>query len=254
MNLSEINIERFNNALNYTVKNISSIGTYNEKLLHAVLKTYIEPDEDYHEVRIGRFIADIARENEVTEIQTASVYRIRKKLEHLLEYNNVTLVYPVIEKRYIVRINEDTGKIVSERLSSRRGKPIEAFNELYSIKDFLLRDNFFLWFPEIDVSDIRSEIKGRNRRGTKLQCVPRRLTGATYISNKCGYLQLLPNLPDEFTTADIAFIARCNIKTAQCAANVLNSIGIFEKTGMKGKSFVYKLSSNCISSCGESII
>ena len=38
------------------------IGTLSEKTIHAVLKNYYEPNIDYHEVVIGKFVADIYKD------------------------------------------------------------------------------------------------------------------------------------------------------------------------------------------------
>ena len=46
-------------------------GTLKEKTVHAVMKLYYEPDEDYHEVPIEGYIADIYTGERIIEIQTA---------------------------------------------------------------------------------------------------------------------------------------------------------------------------------------
>ena len=35
------------------------IGTLSEKTVHAVLKNYLQPDEDHHEIPIEGYVADI---------------------------------------------------------------------------------------------------------------------------------------------------------------------------------------------------
>ena len=59
----------------------NGIGTLGEKTLHAALKAYYEPDAESHEIKIGRYIADIVGENGIIEIQTQSFDKLRKKLE-----------------------------------------------------------------------------------------------------------------------------------------------------------------------------
>ena len=60
------------------------IGTLGEKTLHAILKHYLEPVTENHEIRIGTFVADIANEDGVIEIQTANFNKLRTKLERFL--------------------------------------------------------------------------------------------------------------------------------------------------------------------------
>ncbi|MBR1563704.1 MAG: hypothetical protein IJ645_10920, partial [Ruminococcus sp.] len=79
----------------------NGIGTLGEKTLHAVLKTYFEPDPDSQEIRVGSFVADICCENGIIEIQTRQFYRLVKKLEAFLEYADVTVVYPLCPVKYV---------------------------------------------------------------------------------------------------------------------------------------------------------
>ena len=71
------------------------IGTLGERSLHAVLKRFLQPDENRHEVRVGRYVADIFDENGVTEIQTRQFYKMKRKLAAFLPEHAVTVVYPV---------------------------------------------------------------------------------------------------------------------------------------------------------------
>ena len=50
----------------------NGIGTLGEKTLHAALKAYYEPDAESHEIKIGRYIADIVGENGIIEISPSS--------------------------------------------------------------------------------------------------------------------------------------------------------------------------------------
>lgn len=60
-------------------KQRQTIGTLREKTLHAVLKQYYEPFSAMHEVKIGKYIADIINEDGVLEIQTGSFTSLQKK-------------------------------------------------------------------------------------------------------------------------------------------------------------------------------
>ena len=68
------------------------IGTLGEKTLHAVVKNYVEPDEDYHEVPLEGYVADVYRDGHVFEIQTANFNTMRGKLETFLPLYQVTIV------------------------------------------------------------------------------------------------------------------------------------------------------------------
>jgi len=57
-----------------------SVGTQNEKLIHAVLKNYYVPFSDSQEIRIGKYFADAVSDEGIFEIQTRKLYALRGKL------------------------------------------------------------------------------------------------------------------------------------------------------------------------------
>lgn len=59
-------------------------GTLQEKTVHAVMKLYYEPNEDYHEVPIEGYIADIYTGEQIIEIQNGNFNRLRDKLQVFL--------------------------------------------------------------------------------------------------------------------------------------------------------------------------
>ena len=51
-----MNKEQFESAKNKIIgikRNRNGIGTLSEKTVHAILKNYYEPDEDYHEIPVN---------------------------------------------------------------------------------------------------------------------------------------------------------------------------------------------------------
>ena len=67
--------ERFHNALISVTsdRDRPTIGTISEKTVHAVIKNYIEPNEDKQEIPIGSNVADIYTGDEIFEIQTQNL-------------------------------------------------------------------------------------------------------------------------------------------------------------------------------------
>ena len=59
----------------------NGIGTLSEKTVHSVLKYYLEPDTSFHEVKTGRYVADIRTPDGIYEIQTRQFNKLRNKLE-----------------------------------------------------------------------------------------------------------------------------------------------------------------------------
>ena len=84
-----MNKELFYNACEKIIgkdRSKKGIGTLGEKTLHAVLKNYYEPFEQNHEIKVGRFVADIVGEQGVIEIQTRSFGNLLDKLDNFLEF------------------------------------------------------------------------------------------------------------------------------------------------------------------------
>ena len=83
------------------------IGTLGEKSLHAALKRYLEPDETFREVAIGRYVADIVNPEGIIEIQTGGFGRLREKLGFFLDHYPVTVVYPVAQVKWLIGVDQD---------------------------------------------------------------------------------------------------------------------------------------------------
>ena len=113
------------------------IGTLSEKSLHGILKYYIEPNAEYHEVEFLGSVADIKRDGEIVEIQTRSLERLSAKLEKFLAVMPVRVVYPLPYEKYISVIDKRTGEIISRRKSPKRSSPSDAIIELRKIRKFL---------------------------------------------------------------------------------------------------------------------
>ena len=111
----------------------NGIGTLKEKTMHAVLKNFYEPDISHQEIKVGRFVADILRDDEIIEIQTRSFNAMRKKLSVFLEKYPVTIVYPIPHNKWLYWIDEDTGEVSKKRKSPKTGTFFDAFIELYKI-------------------------------------------------------------------------------------------------------------------------
>ena len=89
------------------VNNYQGVGRLNESNLHESLKYHYSNDKSNHEYKVGRFHIDVKLENELVEIQTGSLGNIRNKLQTLLKTNNVRLVLPVFQTKFIVKFNRD---------------------------------------------------------------------------------------------------------------------------------------------------
>ena len=89
-----VNIQNFEKAKEKIIgvnRERKTIGVLSEKTVHAVLKNYYEPDEDHQEIPVEGMVADIYRDGNIIEIQTAHFDKLREKLARFLPYYDVTI-------------------------------------------------------------------------------------------------------------------------------------------------------------------
>ena len=60
------------------------INIHNEGSLHSQIKQWYREEEDRFEVKSGRYVIDIVRDQQFIEIQTSNFGAIRKKLKNLV--------------------------------------------------------------------------------------------------------------------------------------------------------------------------
>ena len=208
------------------------------------MKHTFEPDENKHEIKIGRFYADIQNDSGIFEIQTRSFNALRKKLSFFLENNIVTVIYPIPHQKWLVWIDNDFGQISKKRKSPKVGTVYQAFFELYKIKQLLVHPNLRLCLVFLDITEYRN-LDGwsndRKKGSSRYERIPEKVIDMMYINNPNEYSKLIPDdLPEEFTVKDFKIASKLNIHNAQTALNVLKYVGAVEQTGKKGNAFVYQ--------------
>ena len=137
------------------IGNSSQIGTLGEKTVHAVVKSYIEPNTSNHEIKTNDFYADIINDKGIIEIQTGNFDKLRKKLTVLLDSKPITIVYPICRIKMIYWINDETGEISKPRKSTKTGSPYLIFRELYKIKNHLSHPNLKLQLILMNMDEYR---------------------------------------------------------------------------------------------------
>lgn len=220
------------------------IGTLSERSLHATLKRYIEPDLSFHEVPCGKYIADILRDHEITEVQTGSFYRLREKLSAFLPDYKVTIVYPISAHRRIIWIDPTTGAYTEPRRSPKTGTPQELFNELTSVKDFLIHPNLQIRVLMVDVDEYRvldgwdaSRKKGAHRA----ERIPTNIVSDIRLKEPSDWLQLLPDaLPNPFTAKAFEKLSRISPICTSRALRCLEILGVIRRNGKQGKAYLYE--------------
>lgn len=240
---------RFENAAALAKKNTAfegSIGTLSEKTLHSTLKYYLEPCDDFHEVAVCGYVADIMRDGCIIEIQTRGFDRLRNKLRAFLKDYPVTVVFPIAaEKTYFVTDSE-SGEVSPPKKSPRRGNIYDAFKELYKIKMLLESDNLYFHFVLLDVTEYRRTVKKsrRNHKGYELvERIPCNIINEVFIDSKEDFDKLIPDaLPSPFTSSDLAKAIKRPRSLAQTALNVLLHVGAVTRVGKNKNTYLYEKS------------
>ena len=222
----------------------NGIGTLSEKTVHSVLKNYLEPDTTYHEIKTGRYVADIRTPDGIYEIQTRQFNKLRNKLEAFLPEYSVTVVYPIPHIKYLRWIDGQTGEITPARKSPKKGVFQSVFYELYKIKPYITHPNFHLLLMLIDLEEYRflnGYSKDRKKGSTRSDRIPTALYASETIMNVADYNKLIPDeLTDTFTVKDFAKACHITLTIAQPAVNVLTHVGVLEHIGKHGRAYLYK--------------
>ncbi len=216
------------------------IGTLNEKPLHAALKDVCAQPGDRFEVPVDGFFVDLVRGDLLIEFQTAGFSAIRRKLQSLLDSHPVRLVHPIAEAKWIVKLNRDGSKVLSRRKSPKRGCVDDLFAELVSLPTLLAHENFSLEVLMIHEEEVRRD--DRRRRKSWRRCERRLLevVDRWVFDSPMDLADLLPeDLPEPFTTADLAERLKRPRWLAQKMAYCLRESGVLAVEGKRGNALLY---------------
>lgn len=246
-----IDSDRFSEAVDKALQREKglhgSVGTQNEKALHATLKNYYAPFSDEQEVKIGGYFADAVCEDGIFEIQTRQLYKLKDKLGAFLEFSRVTVVYPSACVLGTVYINEDSGEIVKETPPRKISSLLKVFEELYSIRGFLNSENLRIIIARLNIQK-RVYFRGNElpniasrsaRKKCRIEKIPLEFRDEIILENKADYKRFLPEgLDGEFTKKE--FARAVGESASSLRLEVLRTVGVIEKIGQRGKSYLYR--------------
>lgn len=221
------------------------IGTLSEKTVHAILKNYYGPHQDCQEIPVGNYVADIFYHGEIIEIQTRQFDKLRQKLQTFLPLYPVTIVYPIPREKWIIWIDEESGELSPRRKSPAKGNIWLVFPELYKIKGFLLDPNLRLRLALLDMEEyklLNGWSKDKKRGASRYDRIPTEFVQELEIDRPEDYIQFVPpELEGSFTSREFARAARIPLSLSQTVLNVLHHMGTVERTGKKGKLYLYEV-------------
>ena len=188
--------------LNEQTENL--ITTYMERSLHRSLKLHFCSDETKHEIKIGRYVADVCDGNTIFEIQTGNFFPLRKKIQFYLENTNfdVAVVRPIAQNRKIFWIDEESGEIKkAPRLSSKHENLASGIADLHYLNEFLDNPRLSFCFVLMEIDEIRlldGYGKHKKTRATSVDRLAGEIYSLHYIKSVTDVANaLFPLLPDE---------------------------------------------------------
>lgn len=226
------------------------IGSLNEKSLHATLKHGYAQPGDQIEVPINGYMIDLVRPGDpmptLIEIQTRNFAAIKPKLLKLLPIYPVRLVHPIAIQRDLILLAGDGGEIIARRKSPKRGRLEEIFRELVFIPDLIQHPNLTIEVLLLHDAEIRRDDGQGSWRRKHQSIADRRLIailGSRIFNGVADFCALLPAaLPETFTTADLAKMAKVSPSIAGKMVYCLRQCGGITLIGKAGRSYQYRRS------------
>lgn len=224
---------------------MNEIGTLSEKSIHKYLKNILEPDKQYHEVKVGQYIADIKHDNKIIEIQTQNFKKLLPKLEYYIKSGyNTTVVYPIIHRKIINWIDPVSMSVVDIRKSSRIGVIQDSFKELYWILQYIVSEEIELKIILIDANEYKY-LDGRGQsqkiKATKIDKLPTEIINTVDIRNINDLRVFVPDtLDNNWTSKDYAKVTKCNKRWVSSGLKMLRENNIIEMINKQGNAIIYK--------------
>jgi hypothetical protein len=219
-----------------------------ETSLHRQLKQVYaeEATEAQIEQPLGNYRIDVVRNGELIEIQHGSLAAIRTKITELLKTYRVRVVKPIVARKRLIKQTRRGGKVLSRRLSPKKGTILDLFHELIYFRRVFPHENLALEAPLVEVEEWRFPGHGRRRRHRKddQQVEDQKLVQINEVydfRSAEDLLQLIPaDLPAVFDTAQLAEGLEIDRSVAQRVAYCLRHIGAFEDVGKRGNTRLYR--------------
>ena len=213
-----------------------------ERTLHRQLKErYGSEAGGRVEVALDGFRVDaVAADGRLIEIQSAPLGLLKRKLATLLPTRIVGVVKPVIVGRRVIRRLEPGGIDLGSRRSPKRGSLIEVFDELVGIVHLFPHANLTIDLLAVEVDEVR--VARRRRPGySVVDRVLGRVVESVPLRVADDLWSLLPaELPDRFTTVDLAERIGRPLPFARRVAYCLRQGGSARVVAKVGNSLVYE--------------
>ena len=220
-----------------------------ENTLHHQLKEIYREDDSHIEVKLGRYRIDVINGKRLVEIQRSGLSSIRRKILNLCEEGYlVDVVKPVVARKKLVKLTRKNCQVSRARWSPKTETILGFFDELIYFTEVFPHPNLKMIVPLITVEEIRFPGQGRKRwrRRGNFQVEDRKILEVldSYQFSTVGDLQkLLPKLPKQWGTAELAKGLGIPRWDAQKIAYVLRKTGTAKEVGKRGNAILCRFAS-----------
>ncbi len=223
------------------------IGTLGEKRMHIIIKRYLTPDEDLHEVgvRDTRYVSDVRIGNEIYEVQTGPFYPMRKKIAYYLEHTDctVTVVHPVVVNKWVTWIDPETGEIRERKKSPKHEQPVSLLPQLYCLAPHLKDPHLKFRLLLIEAEDFRlldGWSRDRKRGSEKYERIPLDLLGVLDYPDCQSLASLIPPaLPSPFTVKLFSKLTGLRGRDAYAAVHALEAVALIRPADPIGRAMAF---------------
>ena len=225
----------------------TGIGTLGEKMLHAVIKSYVCEDLSCHERTLSadsRMVADVYRNGHIYEVQTGGFFPLKKKIGWYLDNTDchITVIHPLPAVKYLSWIDPD-GSISPRRRCAGKKDPKSAAKEIYWLSDFVgnPRLSVQLMFLEIEEYRKRDGWGNGGKRGShRYELLPTDLLDVYRYTSSADYRAAFPDLPDVFTSKEFAKRTHLRGRLLYNGLSLFVTLGGAVEDGKIGKAKRYK--------------
>lgn len=213
--------------------NGEGIGTYAEKRLHRVLKRFVCNDVKGWEIPVGRYVADVLTEGQITEIQTGTFRPLPKKLRAYLEETDcgVTVIHPVIAEKTIFRMDRESGELLYQKRSPKKGRVEDVLSELFWLGTLLPSERLTVKVLLIRADEHRFSERMRYRKegAYDAELYPRELLDCVTLRTLEDYESFLPADTESFTAAEYGKYSKLKKRNLYSALNFFCAVGLLRR-------------------------
>jgi hypothetical protein len=217
----------------------------NEQPLHAALKERYATPGATLDTTVDGFVIDVVRDDLLLEVQTGNFSAVKEKMTRLVTQHAVRLVYPIAREKWLLKLPQREGGETKRRKSPKRGRLEEVFKELVSFPELLCERTFSLEVVFIQEEEVRRYDPARGWRKHGWVTVERRLLDVVdhhLFRQPADFAATVPEeLPEQFTTADLAEAMDGPRYLAQKMAYCLRKMGVITQVGTQARSKLYEM-------------